>query len=323
MKAIRVPAPGDPGAMRLDDLPTPQPGRGQARVRVRAAGVNFIDVYHRTGLYPSELPIALGFEGAGVVETVGADVTGLAVGDRVAWTGVRGSYATHVVAPADRLVPLPQALSFRDGAAAMLQGMTAHYLTQSTVQLSGGDAVLVHAAAGGVGRLLCQLTHRASCRVIGTAGTPAKAEAALALGADDVILYEEVDFEDEVRRLTGGAGVRVVYDSVGRSTFDRSLRCLAPRGMMVLFGQSSGPVPPFDPQLLNQLGSLYLTRPSLFRYIATRAELLARAGDVLGWIADGELRLSIDQELPLERAADAHRKLEARQTSGKLLLIPE
>lgn len=322
MKIIRVPVPGDPGAMRLDELPTPQPGPGQARVRVHAAGVNFIDVYHRTGLYPGELPIVLGREGAGVVESLGAGVSNLSVGDRVAWTNVAGSYATHVIAPAERLVPLPEALSFRDGAAAMLQGMTAHYLTQSTVQLSAGDTVLVHAAAGGVGRLLCQLAHRAGCRVIGTAGTPAKAEAARAHGADEMILYEEVDFEDEVRRLTNGAGVSVVYDSVGRATFDRSLRCLSPRSTMVLFGQSSGPVPPFDPQLLNKLGSLYLTRPTLFHYTATRAELLARAGDVLGWVADGELRLSIDEELPLERAADAHRKLEARQTSGKLLLIP-
>jgi NADPH2:quinone reductase len=322
MNAIVVAEPGGPEAMKLVEEELPAPGPGQVLVRVRAAGVNFIDVYHRTGLYPAEPPVRLGLEGAGEVEAVGDGVDNPAVGDRVAWTGVPGSYATHVVAPRDRLVPLPDELGFAAGAAAMLQGMTAHYLTESTFRLESGNRCLVHAAAGGVGLLLCQLGRRRGARVIGTVSTADKEALAREAGAADVIRYTETDFESETRRLTDGDGVHVVYDSVGKTTFESSLRCLRPRGTLVLFGQSSGPVEPFDPQLLNRGGSLYLTRPSLFHYISTRAELLARAGDVLGWVADGELRLRIDRELPLADAAEAHRLLESRATSGKLLLIP-
>jgi NADPH2:quinone reductase len=249
-------------------------------------------------------------------------VTAVKVGDRVAWTGISGSYATHLLAPAERLVPLPAGMDERTAAAAMLQGMTAHYLTRSTFPLAAGHTCLVHAAAGGVGLLLCQLGRRAGARVIGTVSTAEKAEQARAAGATDLILYREVDFEAEVRRLTDGRGVDVVYDSVGADTFDRSVRSLRRRGMVVLFGQASGPVPPVDPQLLNRAGSIYLTRPNLAHYTATRAELLERAGEVLGWVAAGELELHIAAELPLARAADAHRMLESRTTTGKVLLIP-
>ena len=322
MKVVTAAVPGGPEVMVIEERDTPAPGRGQALVEVEAAGVNYIDVYHRTGQYPGPRPIPLGQEGAGRVRAVGPDVTGLAPDQRVAWTGVSGSYATHVIAPADRLVPVPEGIDARTAAAAMLQGMTAHYLTRSTFPLKAGDVCLVQAAAGGVGLLLCQLGRRAGARVIGTASTADKAERARAAGATDVILYRDVDFETETRRLTGGRGVDVVYDSVGKDTFERSLRCLRPRGMLVLFGQSSGAVGPFDPQLLNKHGSLFLTRPNLAHHVSTRAELLDRAGDVLAWVAAGDLKLEIAAELPLERAAQAHRMLESRQTSGKLLLIP-
>lgn len=322
MKAIRAERPGGPEVMKLVEEPTPDPGPGEALIRVEACGVNFIDVYHRTGAYAKPPPIPLGLEGAGVVEAVGPEVAELAPGAWVAWTGVPGSYATHVVAPAGQLVALPDGVDARHGAAAMLQGMTAHYLTHSTYALRAGDACLIHAAAGGVGLLLCQLARRAGARAIGTVSTAAKAEAARAAGCDDVILYKERDFVAETRKLTDGRGVQVVYDSVGATTFDGSLQCLAPRGMLVLFGQASGPVPPLDPQRLNQGGSLYLTRPSLFHYIATRDELVARARDVLGWVERGELRLTIGEEHPLADAPEAHRRLEARKTSGKVLLIP-
>lgn len=323
MKAIRVHAPGGPEVLRFEDVPAPVPTEGQAVVRIEAVGVNFIDVYHRTGLYkvPS-LPFTLGQEAAGTVEAVGPSVTGIAVGDRVAYTGVMGSYAEKAAVAADRLVRLPEGLSARDGAAAMLQGMTAHYLACSTYPLQAGDACLVHAGAGGVGLLLIQIAKLRGARVFATTSTEEKARLAREAGADEVILYTEQDFAAEVRRLTDGRGVQVVYDSVGRTTFDKSLDSLARRGMMVLFGQSSGPVPPFDPSVLNAKGSVYLTRPSLFHYIAEKEELVSRAGAVLGWIRDGRLKLRIGLELPLSEAASAHRALEGRTTTGKVLLLP-
>jgi NADPH2:quinone reductase len=322
MKALRVHQTGGPEAMQLDDVPTPSPGAGDALVAIAAIGVNFIDVYFRTGLYKAPLPWTLGLEAAGTVEAVGPGVDGVAVGDRVAWTGVPGAYAEMAVVPAARLVKLPAGLSFRDGAAAMLQGMTAHYLACSTYPLKPGDTCLVHAAAGGVGLLLCQVAKRRGATVVATVSTEAKAELARAAGADHVILYSKEDFVDGVRRATGGSGVHVVYDGVGASTFAKSLDCLRPRGMMVLFGAASGPVAPFDPNDLQTKGSLFLTRPSLFHYIAAESELRDRAGDVLAWIAAGELKLRIEEEYPLARAADAHRALEGRRTTGKVLLVP-
>ena len=323
MKAIRLHRTGGPEVMALEELPTPRPGRGEALVRVEAIGVNFIDVYRRTGAYPVELPAGLGDEGAGVVEAVGADVTGLKEGDRVAWSGAPGSYATHVLARAGALVPVPAGVSTRDAAAAMLQGMTAHYLAHATFPLKPGDTCLVHAAAGGVGLLLVQLAKRAGARVFGTTSTDEKAALARGAGADEIVFYTREAFDEVVRARTGGRGVDVVYDSVGASTFDRSLLCLRPRGMLALFGQSSGRVPPFDLQRLNTHGSLFVTRPTLRDYVATRAELLERAGAVLGAIARGELTLRVHDSYPLEGAGDAHRELESRQTSGKLLLVPD
>lgn len=322
MKAIVVESTGGPDVLRLAEVPDPEPGPGQVRVRIDAVGVNFIEIYQRTGLYPVTLPATPGSEAAGVVDGVGDGVTGLVEGDRVAWTGVPGAYAEYARVPADRAVRLPDGIDTKTGAALMLQGMTAHYLTRSIRPLSVGDACLVHAAAGGVGLLLCQLGRRFGARVIGTASTAAKAALARAAGASDVILYTEADFETEVRRLTDGRGVDVVYDSVGLDTWERSLRSLARRGTLVLFGQSSGRVPPLDPQLLNRHGSLFLTRPSLAHYIPTREDLLARAGDILGWVADGSLAVRIGGEYPLAEAARAHRDLESRATTGKLLLIP-
>lgn len=322
MKAIRVHQTGGPEAMQLDDVPAPEPGTGEALVAIAAIGVNFIDVYFRTGLYKAPLPWTLGLEAAGTVRAVGPGVDGIAVGDRVAWTGVPGAYAEMAAVPANRLVKLPDGLSFRDGAAAMLQGMTAHYLACSTYPLKAGDTCLVHAAAGGVGLLLCQVAKRRGATVIATVSTEAKAELARGAGADHVILYSKDDFVDGVRGATGGSGVHVVYDGVGASTFAKGLDCLRPRGMMVLFGAASGPVPPFDPNDLQTKGSLFLTRPSLFHYVADDAELRSRAADVLGWIAAGELQLRIEEELPLARAADAHRALEGRKTTGKVMLIP-
>ncbi len=308
--------------MQLDDVPTPEPGASDALVEIAASGVNYIDVYFRTGLYKAPLPWTLGLEAAGTVRAIGPDTTTVAVGDRVAWTGVPGAYAEMAVVPANRLVKLPEKLSFRDGAATMLQGMTAHYLACSTYPLKPGDACLVHAAAGGVGLLLCQIAKRRGATVIATVSTDAKAELARGAGADHVILYSREDFVARTRSATGGAGVHVVYDGVGASTFEQGLDCLRPRGTMALFGAASGPVPPFDLGVLSTKGSLYVTRPSLFHYIMDDAELRARAGDVLGWIAAGELRLRIEEEYPLARAADAHRALEGRKTTGKVLLIP-
>jgi NADPH2:quinone reductase len=322
MNAIRVHQTGDAGVLRLETIADPTPGPGQALVRVEATGVNFIEIYQRTGLYKVQLPFTPGTEGAGTVEAVGPGVTTVRQGDRVASVNLLGSYAELALAPADRLVPLPDRVSTRQGAAVILQGITAQYLVTSTYQLQRGQTCLVHAAAGGVGLLLCQMARRIGARVIGTVSTEEKAALAREAGADEVILYTQTDFETEVKRLTGGAGLQVVYDSVGHTTFAKGLNCLARRGMMVLFGQSSGAVEPFDPQILNQKGSLFLTRPTIGHYTATRDELLKRSADVLGWLADGSLSVRIGDELPLARAADAHRDLVSRRTTGKVLLIP-
>jgi NADPH2:quinone reductase len=322
MRAIRVHEFGGPEAMRLEELPTPKPADGQALVRIEAAGVNFIDVYQRTGLYKNPLPYGVGLEGAGVVEAVGGGVTTVRIGDHVAWTGIPGSYATHNVVPADKLVTLPAGVDARAGASAMLQGMTAHYLAHSTYPLKRGDACLVHAAAGGVGLLLCQMAKRAGARVIGTVSTEEKAKLAREAGADDIIFYTRQDLVEEVKRLTGGKKLQVIYDSVGKDTFEKGFDCLAMRGHMVLYGASSGPVAPLDPQVLNAKGSLFLTRPSLFHYTASREDLVKRAGDVLGWIQKGELKLRIGATFALAEAAKAHQDLEGRKTTGKVLLIP-
>jgi NADPH2:quinone reductase len=322
MKAIRIERHGGAEVLRLADLPDPTPPAGHVRVRVAAAGVNFIDIYQRSGLYPVPLPAVLGQEGAGTVEAPGEGVAELAAGDRVTWAGPPGGYAEVAILPAERLVVIPAGVADRLAAAVMLQGMTAHYLTTSTFPLRTGDTCLVHAAAGGVGLLLCQMAKRRGAHVIGTCSTPEKAALAREAGADHVILYGREDFEAETRRITDGAGVQVVYDSVGRDTFEKSLGSLARRGMLALFGQSSGPVPAFDPQVLNRKGSLFLTRPSLGHYTASRAELTARAREVLGWVGDGSLRVRIGAEFPLARAAEAHVALESRRTTGKVLLVP-
>lgn len=322
MKAVRVHQTGGPEVLRYEEVAQPSPGPGQALVRINAVGVNFIEVYLRRGLYPSRLPFIPGSEAAGRVEQVADDVDTIKVGQRVVSQSFNGAYAEYAVAPADRLVVLPERVADRSGAAVLLQGMTAHYLAHSTCPLSPGDTCLVHAAAGGAGLLLCQMAKRRGARVIGTVSTEQKAALARAAGADDVILYTQQDFVAETRRLTAGTGVRVVYDSVGKTTFLKGLDCLEPRGMMVLFGQSSGPVDPFDPQLLNQKGSLFLTRPTLGHYVLSRAELLERANAVLGWVEDGTLEVRIERDFPLAAAAEAHRELESRRTMGKLLLIP-
>jgi NADPH2:quinone reductase len=323
MKAIRVHTPGEPEALRLEDVPTPVPAAGEVLIRVEAVGVNFIDIYQRSGAYRVATPFTPGQEAAGAIVALGAGVVGFRVGERVAcYHGGLAAYAEFALAPAERVIALPDAVSAQQGAAVMLQGMTAHYLATSAYPLKPGATCLVHAAAGGVGLLLCQIAKRRGARVIGTVSTEAKALVARRAGADEVIRYTEQDFEAEVRRLTGGSGVQVVYDSVGQATFDKGLKCLARRGMMVLYGQSSGPVEPLDPQLLNQCGSLYLTRPMLAHYVATRDELVGRAREVLGWVRDGTLTLRIEHEFPLARAADAHRALGERRTTGKVLLIP-
>jgi NADPH2:quinone reductase len=291
-------------------------------VGLHAIGVNFIDVYHRTGLYKLPLPFTPGMEGAGVVESVGAGVTEVQLGDRVAYAMAVGAYAERAVVPSWQLVKLPAGLDFSSAAAAMLQGMTAHYLTHSTYAIQRGDTILVHAAAGGAGLLIAQMAKRRGARVIGTVSTEEKAHLARSAGVDDVILYTQADFEAEVKRLTEGKGLPVVYDSVGKTTYEKSLNCLRPRGMMVLFGQSSGAVPPMDPGILAAKGSLYLTRPSLTHYSSTREELLSRADDVLSWVAKGELKLRIEKTFALADAAEAHRELESRRTTGKLLIIP-
>jgi NADPH:quinone reductase len=320
MKAVVIRENGGPGVLELTEMAVPEPGPGEARVAVEYAGVNFIDVYHRTGLYRGELPRTLGAEGAGRVDSLGPGVTGLTVGDRVAWAMQTGAYAQMAILKASSLVPIPAGVESRSAAAVMLQGMTAHYLATSTFPLGPSDTALVHAAAGGTGRLLVQVARLRGARVIGTASTEAKAKLAREAGAGDVILYTSSDFEVEARRLTGGRGVDVVFDSVGRTTFEKSLGVLRPRGTLVLFGQSSGAVPAFDPQILNQRGSLFLTRPTLGHYIATREELLMRSSEVMRWVADGKIAVRIDKIFPLGDAARAHEYLEARLTTGKVLL---
>jgi NADPH2:quinone reductase len=320
MKSILVHQAGGPESLQLTESPIPQPGPKEARVRIAASGVNFVDIYYRIGLYKSDVPIMLGSEGAGTVDAIGSEVTEVAVGDRVAYAMVRGSYAEYAVVPAAQLVKIPDAVDFQTAAAAMLQGMTAHYLTHSTYALKQGDTCLVHAAAGGTGGLVAQTAKIAGARVFGTVSTEEKANIARENGVDEAILYTQQDFEAEVKRLTSGRGVDVVYDSVGKTTFDKSLNCLRPRGTLALFGQSSGSVPPFDPITLTGKGSLFLTRPSLGHYLLTREELLWRAGDVLSWIASGRLKLRVHKVYPLAEAAQAHRDLESRKTTGKLVL---
>jgi NADPH2:quinone reductase len=322
MKAVRIHVPGGPEALRYEDAPEPTPGPGQAVVKVDAAGLNYIDVYYRSGQYKAELPATLGMEAGGTVSAVGSGVTDVKVGDKVAYTGTPGAYAQYALVPAERLIVLPAGVSTKQGAAAMLQGMTAHYLACSTWSLKPGDTCLVHAAAGGVGLLLCQMARMRGARVIGTVSTDDKATLARGAGAQDVIFYTRQDFVEEVKRLTGGKGVQVVYDAVGKDTFEKGFSCLAPRGMMALYGQSSGPVGPFDVGKLAAGGSLFLTRPSLVSYTASRAELVHRAGEVLGWVRDGKLQLRMEFEFPLKDAAEAHRALEGRRTTGKVLLVP-
>jgi NADPH:quinone reductase len=321
MKAIQIEKVGGPEVMELAELPVPQPKPNQAVVKLAASGVNFVDIYIREGRYKAPLPLVLGQEGAGVVTSAGAEAKAVRVGDRVAWTGVSGSYAEYAAVPADRLVPVPPGVDDRQAASALLQGMTAHYLSHDTYPLKRGETALVHAAAGGVGLLLVQMAHDIGARVIATVSTEEKAGLARGAGADEVILYTQADFEEETKRLTGGKGVDVVYDSVGKTTFDKGLNVLRPRGMMVLFGGSSGAVPPFDLVALSK-GSLYVTRPTLAHYAATREELVARSGAVFGMIAGGRLKLRIEHTYPLAEAQRAHRDLEGRKTTGKLLLIP-
>ena len=326
MKAVQIKQTGGPEVMELVDLPVPQPKPNEAVVKIDAAGVNLIDVYNREGHYKASLPLVLGKEAAGVIAALGSDLRenahGLAVGDRVAYSSVLGSYAQYAAVPAERLVKIPDGVGERDAAAAMLQGMTAQYLAYDTYPLKRGETALIHAAAGGVGSLLVQMAHNLGARVLATVSTEEKAKLAIAAGADEVILYTQTDFEAETKRLTGGKGVDVVYDSVGKTTFDKGLNVLRPRGMMVLFGASSGAVAPLDPLVLTQRGSLFLTRPSLANYIATAQELQQRAGAVFGMIRDGKLKLRIEHVYPLAEAQQAHRDLEARKTTGKILLLP-
>jgi NADPH:quinone reductase len=322
MKAIQIRATGGPEALELVELPIPQPVPGQVLIRIEAIGVNFIEVYFRRGQYKATLPLTPGSEAAGVVEAVGAGVSGFAVGDLVATVSIMGSYAEYALALASQLVKVPDGLTPEKAAAAMLQGMTAHYLAYSTWPLKAGETALIHAGAGGVGLLLTQIAKRIGARVITTVSTAEKAELSREAGASDVILYTEKDFVAEVKRLTGSHGVDVVYDSVGKTTFEGSLNCLRPRGMLALFGGSSGAVPPIDPIQLSTKGSLFLTRPTLAHYIATHEELEWRAGEVLKWAANGELKLRTEHVYALEDAAKAHADLEARKTTGKILLEP-
>ncbi len=322
MKAIRVRETGGPEKLLCEDLPLPAPGPGQALVKIRSIGLNFIDVYYRTGLYKSQLPFTPGMEAAGTVEAVGENVKTVKPGDRVAYAGILGAYAEYSLVNALQLVPLPADVDFPLAAAVMLQGLTAHYLTHSTFPLRKGETVLIHAAAGGVGLLLIQIAKIIGAGVIGTVSTDEKAALAANAGADNIVRYTRDDFELEVKRITGGTGVDVVYDSVGKTTFEKSLNCLKRRGMMVLFGQSSGPVPPMEPGMLNTKGSLYLTRPGLAHYTATREELTWRAGDLFRWISDKSLNIRVDRTYPLKEAARAHQALESRQTAGKVLIQP-
>jgi NADPH2:quinone reductase len=322
MKAIRIHETGGPEKLVYEEIPAPVPGPGQALVRIRAIGVNFIDIYFRTGLYKASLPFTPGMEAAGVIEAVGENVTGIAPGARVAYAMNPGSYAEYALANAWQLVALPEKISYETGAAAMLQGMTAHYLSRSAFPLQPGQTALIHAAAGGVGLLLIQMARIIGARIIGTVSTEEKEQLARAAGADHVIRYDMCDFESAVKNITRGGGVDVIYDSVGRATFEKGLNCLRRRGTIVLYGQSSGPVPPIDLNILNSKGSVYVTRPSLAHYAATPEELYLRAGDVLEWISAGKLNLRIDGIFTLAEAAEAHRSLEERRTKGKLLLLP-
>lgn len=322
MKAIQVKRTGGAEVLELVDLPVPEPKPNEAVVKLTASGVNFIDVYHREGRYKVPLPFTLGQEGAGVVTALGSHVTSIKIGDRVAWTGLLGGYAEYAAIPADRLVAIPAGVSDQQAAAAMLQGMTAHYLCHDTYPLKRGETALIHAAAGGVGLLLVQMLHNIGARILATVSSEEKAELAREAGADEIIFYTKSDFEAEAKRLTKDEGVHVVYDSVGKTTFEKGLNVLRPRGMMVLFGGSSGAVPPFDPIVLTQKGSLFLTRPSLGNYIATREELLRRSGDVFGMMASSKLKLRIEHTYQLAEAQRAHRELEGRKTTGKLLLLP-
>ncbi|HSE26225.1 MAG TPA: quinone oxidoreductase [Pyrinomonadaceae bacterium] len=320
MKAIQVSEVGGPEALKLVDLPVPEPKPNEVIVQLKASGVNFIDVYFREGRYPTPLPFVDGQEGAGIVIALGADVTNVKVGDRVAYTGVLGSYAQYASIPSTRLVHIPDGVSFDLAAAVMLQGMTAHYLVNSTYKLQSGETALIHAAAGGVGLLLVQLSKRVGARVIATAGSPEKTALAREAGADECINYNEQDFETETRKLTDGQGVHVVYDGVGKATFEKDLNVLRPRGYLVLFGGSSGAVPPFDLIKLSQKGSLYITRPTLVNYVATREDLEWRSAEILDLVGGGALKVRIHQSYALEEAAQAHRDLEGRKTTGKLLL---
>ena len=322
MHAIQISHTGGPEVLEYKEVPTPQPKPNEAVVKLAASGVNFIDIYHREGRYPYALPFTPGQEGAGTVAAVGTEVKTVKPGDRVAYTGVMGSYAEYAAVPADRLVKLPDGVSEHDAAKVMLQGMTAHYLSRDTYPLKQGETALVHAAAGGVGLLLVQMAHNIGARVIATVSTEEKAKLARSAGAHEVILYSQSDFETETKRLTGGKGVDVVYDSVGKTTFEKSLNCLRPRGLLALFGGSSGPVPPFDLIQLSGKGSLFVTRPTLWHYIATRAELEWRSGDVLSWAASGELKLRTEYIYPLASAAQAQTDMESRKTTGKILLEP-
>jgi NADPH2:quinone reductase len=322
MRAIQITQTGGAEVLVPRELPTPTPGPGEALVQIEASGVNFIDIYLREGRYASPLPFIPGQEAAGVVLALGPDAASVKVGDRVAWCGTPGTYAQFAVAPVARLIAVPDGITTRQAAAAMLQGMTAHYLSHSTYAIRNGDAVLIHAGAGGVGLLLIQMAKRLGARVFATVSTDEKAVLARAAGADETVLYSREDFAARVHEFTGGAGVPVVYDSVGKTTFDGSMACLHPRGILVLYGGSSGAVPPFDLIQLSTRGSLYVTRPTLKDYTATREELVRRASDVLGWVAEGSLKLRLEHSYPLADAAQAHRDLEARKTTGKVLLIP-
>ena len=322
MKAVRVHKYGGPEVLTLEEIPVPEPKAGEARVKIEAIGMNYIDVYQRTGLYPLQTPFTLGMEGAGIVDEVGEGVKEVKKGDRVAYAMILGSYAEYAIVPAAKLAPLPANIDAKLAAALMLQGMTAHYLTHSTYDLKKGETALIHAAAGGVGLLLTQIAKLRGANVIGTVSTEAKAQLAKEAGADNVILYTQTDFAAEVKKITDGKGLHVVYDSVGQTTFDKGLDCLRPRGYMVLFGQSSGPVSPFDPGKLAAKGSLFLTRPTLAHYTLDRAELLQRANDLFTWTASGKLKLRIEKTFPMAEAAEAHRQLEGRETTGKVILLP-
>jgi len=322
MRAIQVGKTGGPEVLELVDLPKPEPKAGEVLVKVEAAGVNFIDTYLREGRYPAELPFVLGQEGAGVVAAVGDDVVRFGIGDRVAWSGTRGAYAEFASVPVAGLLRVPEGISLEDAAAVMLQGLTAHYLAHDTYAIQAGDTVLIHAGAGGVGLLLTQMAKMLGARVITTVSTEAKAELSRGAGADHVILYTQQNFVEEVKRITDGDGLPVVYDSVGKTTFEDSLKCLRPRGLMALFGASSGAVPPFDLIRLSTMGSLYVTRPTMKDYLRTREELERRTADVFGWMARGKLKVRIGHRYPLAEAAQAHRDLEGRKTTGKVLLVP-